>query len=113
MGSVGQAILPAAGLQAGQCRTRKGPAQPGLAAPHLIRRCHSDLLPYRYPGSTRFRTVPAIDTPVFLSLAIASVIARTGVRPAAITTIAASLDGATTSASMDSSIGGPPSSRTS
>src|SRR5258708_8099291 len=34
---VGQAILPAAGFRAGQCRTWKGPAQPGLAAPHLTK----------------------------------------------------------------------------
>src|SRR6266853_1573052 len=33
---VGQAILPA-GFRAGQCRTWKGPAQPGLAAPHLTK----------------------------------------------------------------------------
>ena len=47
--NVGQAILPAAGFQAGQCRTWKGPAQPGLTAPQdlcarqymLIHSCRS------------------------------------------------------------------------
>jgi uncharacterized protein YggE len=43
IGSAGQAILPAAGFQAGRCPTWKGPAEPGLAAPHLTRSCHPDL----------------------------------------------------------------------
>ena len=94
-------------------RRRRGanPRRHGLSSRSAGSRRYAPFILKRYAESTRFKTAPAMGTRALRIRAMASVMSLTEVTPLATTRIAASQDGATTSESMDSRIGGP-SSRT-